>query len=99
MGMSAREFFKCVFPDGLKGEDYFPLIRVLHEEMSFRSVAYYVGSLLGKDYTLILNDVYAAASPGYISNPEIENRVRERLISCGWTVWLNSPPDDQERIP
>jgi hypothetical protein len=93
MTTSTLEFFKCVFPDGLKPEDYFPLLRVLHEEMSFRAVASAVGAFLGKDYMWLLSDVYAAASTSYKSNLERENRIRAQLITCGWLAWLDSPPD------
>lgn len=93
MAIGTLEFFQCVFPDGLKPEDYFPLLHVLCEEMSFRAVAYAVGKLLEKDYSWLLNDVYAAASPSYVSNTELENEIRTQLFACEWLSWLDSPPD------
>jgi hypothetical protein len=44
-------------------------------------------SLSGKDYEVVLNDVYRVRSTD-IPHPEAIAKVRERLLACGYKEWL-----------
>ncbi|BAT51892.1 hypothetical protein NOS3756_08230 [Nostoc sp. NIES-3756] len=59
---SAYELIQCAFPNGIEAEDYEPLLALLSEEMSGRNLAEVIACYLGKEYSMVLNDVYRVQS-------------------------------------
>lgn len=79
---------RCAFPDGIDVESYFPLLALLEEEMSDRSLAETIAYCTKKDYSEVLNDIYAVKSTS-IPSDEAINIVKSRLLACGYDEWLN----------
>ena len=50
------ELLECAFPDGISDDEYFPLLAILHPEMSFRTLAEVLSHLTDKPYIEVLND-------------------------------------------
>jgi hypothetical protein len=83
------QLFNCVFPNGLGTEDMYPLMYLLKDDMSFRSVASIVGALINQDYTLLLTSAYHAAGSSYRPDPAAVAEIRDKLSKCGYDEWLN----------
>ncbi len=85
--LSTYQMINCAFPDGIESEAYLPLLALLYDEMSDRSLARLVADYTGKDYYIVLNDVYRVKSTD-VPSPESIARVRKRLLACGYEEWL-----------
>ncbi|MBE9207238.1 DUF3349 domain-containing protein [Nostoc sp. LEGE 06077] len=85
---STYQLIKCAFPDGIEAENYEPLLAILSEEMSDRNVAEVIAYYVGKDYSVILNDVYRVQSID-IPKAEAINNLKTLLLSCGYQNWLD----------
>lgn len=81
------DLLKCAFPNGISHEAYWPLMAILHPEMSFRTLAKVLSALTDKEYIEVLND---AAGFGLDPMPDLSEieKVKERLIPCGYEEWL-----------
>ncbi len=55
--------------------------------MSDRSLAQVVAEYTGKDYHIVLNDVYRVGSMTSFSDEAIDS-VKQELISCNYEKWL-----------
>ena len=77
----------CAFPDRIPTEDYWPLIALLHPEMSYRALARVLAVIMGKSYFEILNDTQGFGVDHLPGKRDIE-RVRQRLLSCDFEEWL-----------
>ncbi len=75
------------FPDGVKQEDYFPLLALLYGEMSDRNLAEVMAHSTGKDYSIVLNDVYAVGST-YAPDAKAIAKLKKHLLACGYAEWL-----------
>ena len=53
---------QCAFPNGIGADDYYPLLAVLSEEMSFRALAGVVAAVTGKDPLFVYHDALGANS-------------------------------------
>ena len=85
--LSTYRLINCAFPDGIESEAYFPLLALFYNEMSDRNLAEVVAHYTGKDYSLVLNDVYWVKSTE-VPEPEAVAKVRRRLLPCGYEDWL-----------
>src|SRR5262245_45953319 len=85
---STSQLLECVFPGGVPPDDLPTLMYILKDDMSLRSVAHIAGLILGKDYTLVLSDVYRVASSSYTPDPQKVSTIKERLEQCGYREWL-----------
>ena len=81
--LSTYKLIERAFPEGVKEEDYRPLLVLLYEQMSDRNLAEVVAHYTGKDYHIVLNDVY-----GVQSMDVPISKVKERLLACGYDDWL-----------
>ncbi|NJK75810.1 MAG: DUF3349 domain-containing protein [Oscillatoriales cyanobacterium RU_3_3] len=85
--LSTYKLIERAFPDGVKEEDYLPLLTLLYDEMSDRNLAEVMAHCTGKDYYLVLNDVYAVSSI-VARDTEAIAKLNEHLLSCGYAEWL-----------
>ena len=85
--LSTYKLIQCAFPNGVDSESYFPLLALLYIEMSHRCLAQVVSQYTGKDYYLVLNDVYAVGSTN-VPTPSAIAKVKQRLLACGYEEWL-----------
>ena len=85
---STYELIKCSFPDGINRSSYFPLLALLEEEMSDRNLAETIAYCTKKEYSEVLNDIYAVKSTSVPSDEAI-NIVKSRLLACGYDEWSN----------
>lgn len=85
--LSTYKLIERAFPDGVQEEDYFPLLALLYGEMSDRNLAEVMARCTGKDYYLVLNDVYAIGSTD-ARDTEAIAKLKEHLLGCGYAEWL-----------
>lgn len=85
---STYKLINCAFPEGLSTENYFPLLALLEPQMSDRNLAETIAYFTKRDYSEILNDIYAVKSTS-VPSTEAMNKVKNRLLACGYEVWLN----------
>jgi hypothetical protein len=78
---------KCAFPNGISDEEYWPVLSLLHQVMSFRTIAKVLSVLSNKHRTEVFND---ASGYGLDPPPPLEDveRVRQKLNACGYEDWL-----------
>ena len=84
---STYKLIQCAFPKGIEPQNYLPLLALLSEEMSDRNLAEVVANYSGKDYSLVLNDIYRVQSTDIPTSEAIAN-LKERLLICGYEQWL-----------
>lgn len=85
--LSTYKLIQRAFPNGIDSESYLPLLALLSDEMSHRCLAQVVAQYTGKDYYLVLNDVYGVKSV-YLLAPEAISEVKQQLLVCGYEEWL-----------
>ncbi|MBD2500551.1 DUF3349 domain-containing protein [Anabaena azotica] len=84
---STYKLIQCTFPNGIAAEDYEPLLALLSEEMSDRNLAEVIAYYLGKEYSLVLNDVYRVQSINIPKADAVAN-LKNHLLTCGYQQWL-----------
>jgi hypothetical protein len=87
---STYRLVQRAFPDGITDETYWPLLSILGEEMSDRSVARLISYVTGREYAHALHDMLRVQSTDLPPAEEV-NRVKERLRACGYEEWLAEP--------
>jgi hypothetical protein len=80
---STYELINRAFPDGIDTESYFPLLALLESEMSDRNLAETIAYYTKRDYSEILNDIYAVKSTS-IPSPLAIDKIKTRLLACGY---------------
>jgi hypothetical protein len=87
--VSTYQLLQCAFPQGIEDEEYFPLLSILYEQMSDRSLAQVIAEFTEREYPAVLNDVYRVGSPEMIpSVEEVLDSVKQKLIRCDYEKWL-----------
>jgi hypothetical protein len=88
--VSTYQLLQCAFPQGIEEQEYFPLLSILYEQMSDRSLAQVIAEFTGKEYHIVLNDVYrVGAGKTFLSwDKEILNSVKQKLMCCDYEKWL-----------
>lgn len=84
---STNQLLNCAFPDGVSEAEYWPLLAVLHQWMSFRPIAEILAGFTGKDYIYCLNDVMGFGMDPWPSDESIQ-QVIAKLRICGYEDWL-----------
>jgi hypothetical protein len=79
------------FPNGLDDDAYWPLLFLLYENMSDRSLARSIAHFTEKDYYRVLNYIYSVTTLQTLSTEAIE-RVKQQLIKHGYERWLIDNP-------
>ena len=84
---STYKLIQCAFPKGIEPQNYLPLLALLSEEMSDRNLAEVVAYYSGKEYSVVINDVYRVQSIDLPTSEAIAN-LKKRLLICGYEQWL-----------
>jgi hypothetical protein len=86
---STAEMIRASFPNGVPEDAYLPLLVLLHERMSFRSIATVVSFCTGKPYITVYHDVLGAVSH---EGPDVNavEPVKRLLQQHGYDAWLAS---------
>jgi Protein of unknown function (DUF3349) len=84
---STYKLIQGAFPNGIEPGAYLPLLALLYEDMSDRNLAEVIAHCTGRDYELVLNDIYRAVSTAQ-PEPEAITEVKQRLQKFGYTEWL-----------
>jgi hypothetical protein len=87
---NTRALIQRAFPNGVPEGDYLPLLSALSEGMSNRAAARVLSSYTGTDYAVVFNDLLRAQTTDAPSLEEVE-RVKQRLLACGYKEWLAEP--------
>lgn len=83
---STYKMILSAYPSGVDENKYFPLIAVLYEYMSDKNLAEVISLCTGKNYAVVINDVYRSQSTDKPSDSEVEN-LRQELLPFGFTEW------------
>ncbi|MGL5940741.1 MAG: DUF3349 domain-containing protein [Waterburya sp.] len=88
--VSTYHLLECAFPNGIEEQEYLPLLSILYEQMSDRSLASAIANFTGKEYYAVLNDVYRVGSAQTMRSEvaEVLNSIRQKLIHCDYEKWL-----------
>ncbi|MGL6341294.1 MAG: DUF3349 domain-containing protein [Waterburya sp.] len=88
--VSTYHLLECAFPDGIEEQEYLPLLSILYEQMSDRSLASAIANFTGKEYYAVLNDVYRVGSAQTMTSEvaEVISSIRQKLIHCDYEKWL-----------
>jgi len=74
------------FPKGLSEVEYFGVLAVLYPHMSDRNLAEVMSSWLGRDRSVVYNDVLGI--DGRSLDQEVVDRVQQTLANHGLEDWL-----------
>ena len=83
-----ESMLRSAFPSGVPEADYFPLLDLLYEEMSVRTVATVVANFTGKSHWRVYNDVLSAVS-GQGADAAAKESVRHLLRRHGYDEWVS----------
>lgn len=84
---STYQLLQCAFPQGIDDQDYLPLLSILYEQMSDRSLVQAIAEFTGKEYHIVLNDVYHIGAIAAFS-AEVTDPIKQKLIHCDYEKWL-----------
>jgi hypothetical protein len=85
--ISTYQLLSCAFPDGIDEQFYLPVLSILEEQMSERNLAQVIAEFTGRDYHIVLNDVYRVAATPTFSQSLIDS-VTQKLMNCHYEAWL-----------
>jgi hypothetical protein len=85
----ALDVLHRVYPDGIPGADYYPLLAALWRDCSQRGLASIVGAYTGRHYVIVYNDAGGVSEE--VTRRDAD-RVWQRLLDHGWIPEL--PIDD-----
>ncbi|OUL33414.1 DUF3349 domain-containing protein [Nostoc sp. 106C] len=88
--VSTYHLLECAFPQGIAEQEYIPLLSILCENMSNRSLARVIAEFTGKEYYAVLNDVFRVGALNIFPSEveEVLNSVKQKLIHCDYEKWL-----------
>ncbi|ALF52363.1 MAG: DUF3349 domain-containing protein [Nostoc sp. TH1S01] len=86
--VSTYQLLQCAFPQGIEDRQYLPLLSILYEHLSDRSLAQVVAEYTGKNYYVVLNDVYRVGTMETFSS-EVIDSIKQILMNCNYEKWLS----------
>ena len=88
--VSTYQLLQCAFPQGIEEQEYLPLLSILYEQMSDRSLAQAIAEFTGRDYQIVLNDVYRVGTAETFPSKgeEVLNSIKQKLMCCDYEKWL-----------
>jgi hypothetical protein len=78
---------RAAYPTDIPESEYFALLALLYEGMSFRTLATVVSYVTGKTYASVYHDVLGAVSEPELSAATID-QVKQRLQEHGYEAWV-----------
>ncbi len=86
--VSTYQLLQCAFPQGIEDQEYLPLLSILYEQMSDRSLAQVIAEFTGREYHAVLNDVYRVGAVETLRVGEVVDSVNQKLMRCNYEKWL-----------
>lgn len=86
--VSTYQLIQCAFPQGIEEHNYFPLLSLLCEHMSDRSLAQVIAEYTGKNFYVVLNQVYQVREMETFS-ANVNESIIKKLMDCGYDKWLS----------
>ena len=84
---TTEELLKKAFPNGMEDDLYFPLLNILEPELSDRNLATVISNFSGKEYHIVLNDIYKVKAQSF-ENDLVLDIVQSLLDVAGFQQWL-----------
>lgn len=85
--VSTYQLLQRAFPNGIDEQEYLPLLAILYKHMSDRSLAQVIAEYSGRDYYVVLNDVYqVGATQAQLS--DAAEHIKQKLMACDYEKWL-----------
>ena len=84
---TTEELLKKAFPNGMEDDLYFPLLNILEPELSDRNLATVISNFTGKEYHIVLNDIYKVKAQSF-ENDLVLDIVQSLLDVAGFQQWL-----------
>lgn len=81
------EVLRCAFPEGVSDEEYWPVLSILHQVMSFWTIADVLSVLSNKDRSEVYNDASGFGLDPAPPTTEVE-KVKHKLNTCGYEEWF-----------
>lgn len=79
---------KCAFPNGINEDEYWSVLSILHQIMSFWTIADVLSILANKNRSEVYNDASGFGSDAPPNTEDVE-RVKSKLDFCGYEEWVN----------
>jgi hypothetical protein len=79
--IEALEILRRVYPDGIPGTEYMPLLAALWRDCSCRGLASIVGHFTGRHYVNVYSDAQGVTAD---VSPRDADRVWQKLLNNGW---------------
>jgi hypothetical protein len=87
--LSTLEMLWCAFDSGIGEDEYWPLIAVLREYLSFRAIARVITVMDTRyEYYTVFNDAMRFTAERVPDWTRVY-RLRDRLMPCGYIDWAN----------
>jgi len=86
--ISTYQLLQCAFPQGIEDQEYLPLLSILYEQMSDRSLAQVIAEFTGREYHTALNDVYRVGAAETLRVGEVVDSINQKLMRCDYEKWL-----------
>lgn len=87
--MGTYTMLKCAYPEGIPETEYLPVMALLYQIMSFRTMARVLSALTDKSYSLVYNDVSGFEADPQPSPEQVET-VKRKLDACDYEDWFNN---------
>ena len=87
---STADLILRAFPnrESIQGQLYYGLLVIFYEELSMRNLAELMAQITGKDYDVVLQDVYGVGeNKGKLI---VDDAIMNRLKACGYDAWASS---------
>jgi hypothetical protein len=89
--LSTYDLLTCLYPNHIPDNEYWSVLGVLHEHISFRSIAIVLEKLTPKSYYDIYHDAsgFDVEVLSLLEKHDLE-MVRSRLQNCGYNRWVET---------
>jgi len=85
--VSAYQVMQSAFPSGIEEQEYLPLLSILYEHLSDRSLAQVIAEYTGRNYHVVLNDVYRVGATAAFPTETVKV-VKQKLMHSDYKSWL-----------
>jgi hypothetical protein len=81
------ELLARAFPDGIRDDEYLPVLTMLHPHMCDRNLAVVVSEFTGRNHWRVMNDVFGVGGRIADGASDVDESVRKKLIDAGYDDW------------